>query len=390
MELLLVSHKYPPATGGMEKQSFELIKGLSSLARVHTLIYEGKESRLSFFIKLSRRIKQMLLTHPGISIIHYNDGLMAAASLIHGGYKHLKRSVTFHGLDVVFPSCVFQKMIFPRFNNFDLVFAVSKATADACSARGIATEKIRVVNNGVDVSTRIAAKRADVNQELSTRYGLDFKEKRLLIAIGRPVKRKGFSWFIDQVMPLLDFDVVLLLIGPVQGRKPFSALLLERLPSFLKDKIELFLGSPSDETALQKQLTLPGKILKVIRTDKLPLIEMNRLLGVADAFVMPNIEVPGDMEGFGLVCLEACMQGANVFASATGGITDAIEDGKNGILLPPGDEKTWSAVLNSAFSNEAPAQLTADQIIEYTADHFSWKKMSEEYFEHFSRLANGD
>ena len=383
MELLLVTHKYPPATGGMEKQSFELIKGLSYLTKVHTIVYEGQESRLSFFLKLEKRIKKMVDAHPAISIIHYNDGLLAAASLHHRVYQHLKRSVTFHGLDVVFPSRIYQRIIFPKFNKFDLVFAVSTATAAACEARAIAGDKIVVVKNGVDVASRVPANRDDINELLSERYGHDFSKKKLLIAIGRPVKRKGFSWFISEVLPLLEPEVMLLLIGPVQEKHSLSTRLIQRLPSFLRDKIELFLGYPSDETALQNLLKQTNP--NVIRTGKLPLNEMNQLLAVADAFLMPNIEVPGDMEGFGLVCLEACMQGARVFAAASGGITDAIVDQGNGTLLPSGDEKSWAAALNASLSNKNPGPLNAEQIIKFTTDNFSWKKMSEEYFQHFSR-----
>lgn len=387
MELLLVTHKYPPATGGMEKQSYELIKGLSCLTKVHTIVYEGQESRLSFFLKLEKRIKRILLANPAISMIHYNDGLLAAASLHHNSYKHLKRSVTFHGLDVVFPSRIYQKVIFPKFNKFNLVFAVSNATAIACQVRGIEGSKIEVVKNGVDVASRVLANREHIDELLTEKYRQDFSGKRLLIAIGRPVKRKGFSWFISKVLPLLEPEVIVLLIGPVQGKSSLSIRLIQSLPAFLRDKIELFLGYPSDETALRSFLKHHKP--NVIRTGKLPLNEMNQLLAVADAFIMPNIEVQGDMEGFGLVCLEACMQGARVFAAASGGITDAIVDQRNGTLLPPGDEKSWAAILNKSLSGKDSSPLSAEQIIKFTTDNFSWKKMSEEYFQHFSNLNNG-
>ncbi|MDR1601380.1 MAG: glycosyltransferase [Tannerella sp.] len=54
-----------------------------------------------------------------------------------------------------------------------------------------------------------------------------------------------------------------------------------------------------------------------------------------DAFLMPNIPVEGDMEGFGLVCLEASACGTLVFAADIDGIPDAVRNGKNGFLLPP-------------------------------------------------------
>ena len=382
MELLLVSHKYPPSTGGMEKQSFELIKGLGSLTKIHTIVYEGTESRLLFFFKLQSRINKVLRANHSIALIHFNDGLIAAVSLLHAGYKHVKRSATFHGLDVVFPSRIYQRFIFPKFNNFDLLFAVSNATAAACIARGIAVEKIVVVKNGVDTVPATPVKRTIVDATLSSKYNINLQGKRLLVAIGRPVKRKGFSWFIIQVMPLLKEDVMLLLIGPVQQKRSFLTL----LPSYLSNKMELFLGTPSDEAALHKLMQDPEVSQRVIRTGKIPRQEINQLLGVADAFIMPNINVPGDMEGFGLVCLEACMQGAKVFAAASGGITDAITDQKNGRLLTSGDKNEWATALNNSLSGYEPWQLTPEEVIQFTAANFSWKKMSEEYYAHFSNL----
>ncbi|MFP5080644.1 glycosyltransferase family 4 protein [Pedobacter sp. JCM 36344] len=386
MEILFVSHKYPPATGGMEKQSYELIRGMAALTKVHQLVYTQGESRICFFLSLEKRIKLLLSKNPGITIIHFNDGLIAAVSLLHTGYLYLKRSVTFHGLDVVFPSLLFQKVIFPKFNNFDLVFAVSSATATACRQRGISEEKTVVVKNGVDVSDGIAVTRTDIDDMMARNHGLDIRGKQVLMAIGRPVKRKGFSWFIKNVLPLLDLDTVLLLIGPTQDTTSFSHRFIGALPNRLKDKIELFLGSPSDERELRQLLEYPNQNPKVIRMGKLPLQEMNELLSVADAFVMPNIEVYGDMEGFGLVCLEACMQGAKVFAAASGGITDAIVHGKNGVLLPSGDAESWAAALNRNRLNQEDTLLSPDQIISFTTENFSWEKMSSEYHQHFLKL----
>jgi hypothetical protein len=48
---------------------------------------------------------------------------------------------------------------------------------------------------------------------------------------------------------------------------------------------------------------------------------------------MPNIRVPGDAEGFGLVALEAVVCGTAVLAADLEGITEAIQHGKNGLLV---------------------------------------------------------
>ena len=43
MSILFVSHKYPPATGGMEKQSFELIQGIAQHQKIFKIVYTGRE-----------------------------------------------------------------------------------------------------------------------------------------------------------------------------------------------------------------------------------------------------------------------------------------------------------------------------------------------------------
>src|SRR5690606_36679031 len=91
MEILFVSHKYPPATGGMEKQSYELIEGMRAHAIVRKIVYTGDESYFQFFRKLNGRILSMIHRYPKIGIIHFNDGLIAAVSLWHVGYTHLRR-----------------------------------------------------------------------------------------------------------------------------------------------------------------------------------------------------------------------------------------------------------------------------------------------------------
>lgn len=385
MEILFVTHKFPPATGGMEKQSFELINEMSQLTKVHCIVYDNKESRVNFFRKLNSRIRQIIKDNPKISIIHFNDGLLGAFSMFHWGYKHLKRSVTFHGLDVVFPGILYQKFIFPRFNRFDLIFAVSRATANACLERGIMADRMAVVNNGVDMATKRNTSRMQVDEILSQRYQVDICNKKVMVAIGRPVKRKGFSWFIKNVMPFLHQDLVLLLIGPVQEKRGSANHFYKFLPFFIKSRIELFLGAPNDEINLTKLLSGANKNSRVMRLGKLPRHEINAILDVADAFIMPNIEVSGDMEGFGLVCLEACMHGTKVFAAASGGITDAITHQANGILLPPGHIATWVYQLNQLVES-ADGHLSSEDIISFTSGRFSWRKMAEQYFLHFSNL----
>ena len=122
MEILFISHKYPPSIGGMEKQSFELTQGMKRHATVHLLCCDGAESKVRFFGLLKHRIRKKLREHPGITILHFNDGLAAAFCSGANDFPECIRSMTFLGLDVVFPNRFFQQRILPRFKHFQSIF----------------------------------------------------------------------------------------------------------------------------------------------------------------------------------------------------------------------------------------------------------------------------
>jgi len=386
MEILFVSHKYPPAVGGMEKQSYELINGMSKFAKVHSLVYCGKESRIRFFISLEKRISQILTRFPAIGVIHFNDALIASVCLRHKSYRHLYRTVTVHGLDVVFPSTVYQKHILPAFNRFDLIIAVSQATAKACIERGIRKEKVVVIPNGVDhdlLKTQPSAHFADTFKE---KHGIDIKGKTVFLALGRPVKRKGISWFLAHVVPLLAGNFIFLIVGPYHQSRPVADWLFRFLPDKTQQRLALFLGYPDDENKIRALLYQPGFKNKAVHLGKLPADELSQMLASANALVMPNIRVEGDMEGFGLVGLEASLSGAWVFASAIDGIPDAIHPDHNGTLLPPENEKVWAGILNNYIAAPNPIQVLREKSRAYSAEHFSWDKMIAAYLENFRQL----
>ncbi|MFD2597603.1 glycosyltransferase family 4 protein [Sphingobacterium corticis] len=381
---LFVSHKYPPATGGMEKQSYELIEHMKLLAVVHMIVFDGSESIISFFRKLNKRILDQLRDYPEIEMIHFNDGLIATLSLYHKGYEHIAKTVTVHGLDVVFPLRYFQKKILPRFNRFDKIIAVSSATAEAIRARGIEPERVTVVPNGIDHDWAKETDQYDMT-DLARRHPFP-KGKEYLVLLGRPVKRKGFSWFLKEVMPKLDPKYHLLIVGPYEENRSAKEWILSLLPKKINHLLALFLGHPSDQDTLRRLLHQPKYANCATHLGKLSHGELQSLLGHAKAFLMPNISVFGDMEGFGLVCLEASSRGALIFASALEGINDAIQHEKNGFLLPSENSEGWIETLNNLnFSKEEENQWRKS-FQDYTLQNFSWRKMAASYFSIFQSL----
>lgn len=376
--ILFVSHKYPPSTGGMEKQSFELINQSALYIRVHTIIYDQRESILKFFLDLNKRILEKIKQHPEIKLIHFNDGLIGALSTFHRGYEHIKTVVTLHGLDLVFPLAVFQKKILPRFNKFDLIIAVSQATALAAKQRGLDEQKVRVVLNGVH-----ALQPHKMENDISSIYSkYAFLEDRspYFIVLGRAVKRKGFSWLMKNVIPELQGNFKLIMVGPFDFKPKWKEKLIGFLPKKLRHLVTLFLGFPSDQADIRKELERLRD--KVIHLGKVPYQDLEVLLSSATAFVMPNITVAGDMEGFGLVCLEASLAGTLVVASSIEGISSAIGE-NNGIPLASMDRQAWISQLQCIINNPEEYTSKALQYQKYTAENYSWDKMAREYVDIF-------
>lgn len=383
IEILFVSHKSPPATGGMEKQSYELINGVALYIKTHTIVYDHQESLFAFFLKLNSRILTLIKANPKIKIIHFNDGLIAAIASYHKGYEQLKKTVTIHGLDVVYPLAYFQKKIIPRFNSFDRIFAVSDATAKAAHDRGIKIEKLQVIPNGVDFPEhQVKKKLADI----SHKYPDIQIDKKTFVTLGRPVKRKGFSWLLQQVIPHVDTDFQLLMLGPYSTKETLTDRLINLLPSKLKNLTMLFLGYPSDQSSLRK--ILPHCYPKVIHLGKVPFEDLQIILNESLAFLMPNIPIPGDMEGFGLVCLEASTAGSLVIASEIEGINSAVQHKKNGILVPAENSIAWINTLKEVIDNPDLYRQQAKTYAEYTRATYSWDIMARNYGNAFLEIGN--
>lgn len=370
----------------MEKQSFELTRRMNQYATVHLLCWDGSESKIRFFRKMKGRIRAMLRQFPGISILHFNDGLAAAFCSGANDFPELQRTVTLHGLDVVFPNAFFQRRILPRFSYFQSIIAVSQATARACMQRGIPAEKIIVIPNGVDhdIASYVPEKKA--REAFLQTYQSLFEGKKVLIMMGRPVLRKGFSWFLQSVLPALPPDFHVLIIGPFHERRPMTTTLLHLLPGGFRKQLELLFGLPSDEDTLRTVIRSPQLRERVTHLGKLPFTDIMQIMSAGYAFVMPNIPVPGDMEGFGLVCLEANLRQLPVVAARLEGITDAIQDQKNGWLLPAQESATWVSMLNKLHQDPAMVAGLGTQARQYVLDNFGWDTMTTAYYAHFETL----
>jgi len=375
-EILFVSHQYPPSTGGMQRQSYELIKGMENHFKVHKHVHQ-KGSKIPFFLHLKRDVLNILDQNPGIKIIHFNDGLMAAMALPLAEACDLPFFVTLHGLDVVFNSQLYQNKYFPKIARRFKGIAVSEATQKACIERGYLSENISVALNGVGHEIAKTIKEKNFRTRLSEMLGQDIENRRIILSVGRPVARKGFSFFAENILPKLSDNVIYLMAGPgFNGVKKWN-LANKLLPGNTVQLAISSLGIPTDgQRILELEKNDPNRIRYI---KGLSWEDLKQLYQTADLFVMPNLSVTGDMEGFGLVALEAAMSETPVIASNIEGITSAIVHNENGILIDEGDLTKWVETIEFLLDDRAARFELGRKGMEFTLENYSWEKMVEEY-----------
>jgi glycosyltransferase involved in cell wall biosynthesis len=341
VNLLFITRKYPPSVGGMEKVSYDLSNELSKKIPTTIISWGGPQKWLFYFLPKAFFQSLFFIPSKKITNIHLADGLLAPLGLALKIITRRKVTVTVHGLDITYKNKLYQAIIPYCLSKLDKIVCISSATKNECIKRGVPANKCTVIPWGVYPNEfKIKATR----KALEKIAGMELKNKKVLITVGRLVKRKGVSWFIENVMPKLDSNYIFLVAGSGPERTDIQNVIKAQN---LKDRVKL-LGKVSD---LDKKI----------------------LYNTADVFVMPNIKVDGDMEGFGIVAIEASSVGLPVIASRSEGIEDAVIINKTGLLYDPANAEDLLSKFSEAGS------FSKDSIKKCVQEKFGWSKITEGY-----------
>jgi phosphatidylinositol alpha-1,6-mannosyltransferase len=388
-KILFITHKYPPAIGGEEKHAFELAQGIkkSKELDLKMIVWRNRITLPYFILWGAYRRAKKILKKENIDLIYLNDGLMA-----YNG-KALKKitsaclTCTCYGLDIVHSSRFWQRRIPSKMKVMDKIIAISRATKEECLKRGIPEDKIEVIACGVDTKMKETEKNPDFLAGIENQIGIPLTDKKILLSVGRPIRRKGFSWFMENVMPRLDKDVIYLIAGSSLKKESFLRLLLKLFPKDWGEKVALFCGIGLDSPRQIKLLEREDLKNRVFILGKVSHKDLAQLYKHTDLFIMPNIPVPGDMEGFGLTALEASANGTVVAASNLEGISDAIREKKNGFLIQPCCPDAWVKKINELLDDPEYLKLSAFYFQRYTLENCGWGRMTDKYINLFTNLS---
>ncbi|NNK13885.1 MAG: glycosyltransferase family 4 protein [Desulfofustis sp.] len=242
------------------------------------------------------------------------------------------------------------------FQAADHCFAVSNYTKNLIiSECGVKSEEITVSFNGVDYQKYSPGPK---NARLEARMGSE--GKKIFFTITRLDDYKGIDKSLDAFALL-------------QNRYPDSQFLIAG-DGGDRPRIEKLIHS----LKLEKSVKLLGRI-----SDE-ELIEFYRL---ADCYVMlsrEDLDAP-NVEGFGIVFLEAAACELPIIAGNSGGIPDAVADQENGILVTPTDIEEVARAMEKMIVDTALSLQYGKSGRERVINKFSWPHMANRVISNYVR-----
>jgi phosphatidylinositol alpha-1,6-mannosyltransferase len=112
--------------------------------------------------------------------------------------------------------------------------------------------------------------------------------------------------------------------------------------------------------------------------------ELVKLYQCCDIVVLPALSSTEDVEGFGMVLLEAGAAGKPVIATRVGGIPDAVVSGETGILINPGDYRGLNNAIVELLADEHRRQAIGECARRRMQRDFSWETIVPKYEKAFS------
>lgn len=346
----------------MQRVSLQLVETLSDRSDVE-LIAVGQEASWKYIGAKTALFLLEIYTQLPVMVEKHKADVVLFSSMVTAALAPLLRSrisvpmvAINHGQDVTLPVGVYQWYLPKVFGALDGVISVSTATREASLQRGLDPAKGLALPNGFSVpKSLVQPDRDGARAKLAALLGTNFDNRFILLTTGRLILRKGHAWFLNEVIDRIKSPISYVIIG--DGLQ---------MPAVRK---------AATQCGLSDNVFLMGR-----QSDQV----LDLAYHAADLFVMPNIPVKGDMEGFGVVMLEANLAGTPVVASDLEGIKDVVENGRNGYRCEPVNADNFATTIDRVLGSELDS--LAASCVDYVYDRFTWDNVAGRYVQYLQSL----
>jgi glycosyltransferase involved in cell wall biosynthesis len=228
-----------------------------------------------------------------------------------------------------------------------MVLVVSQAMKEKVISLGADEKNVHVIPMGVDLKNKFVL--SDIS-----------KKKRSILFVGRLVEKKGLKYLIDAFNEIQKkyFDASLVIVG----KGPEETNIRNQISKYQIESSVKLMGAVTHEN-------------------------LHELYQSHELAVFPFIEdSTGDMEGFGLVMVEAMGCGCAVVASGLPAVHDIIIDNETGLLI---EQKNTSDIVKKVsflFDNSEILERLSRQGRRYVEDRFDWTVTEEKYCALFNSI----
>ncbi|MEK7540249.1 MAG: glycosyltransferase family 4 protein [Patescibacteria group bacterium] len=346
---LLATLEYPPQVGGVASFCAQVVKALpdNSLQVVtnqgHALLSKIIWPR---WIKAVKTLYQLTLKTQAKGIIVAQVLPLGTAALVVRQFTHIPVHIMVHGLDVLGPQHTWRKKVLLKWvlSSAQSVIANSRYTANLVEQLGVSPKKVTILPLGPHIQPSLDMQ---IDYTWLGSLGIEPRDTVVLCA-ARLVRRKG----IDQVIQ----------VWPEVKKK------------FDKPLKLVIAGDGPDRTRLEHLASVSGQQTSIIFTGAVSDEQLKQLFARAYCFVLPTREEPGgDVEGFGIVFLEANAFGKPVVGGKSGGVPDAIVDGLNGYLVEPNSLPMLLKAILSLLEHPELAEKMGLQGKQRVLSQFNWE-----------------
>lgn len=368
MRTLHITRNFPPLRGGMERLNARMFEAL--------LAHDGKSALIgpagsSHFVRPGTHIRELprgamaitilasiakgiaMARHVRPDVVLAGSGLTAPAAVAAARACGATPAVYLHGLDVIAPSRLYRSVWLPCIRSCQRVLVNSANTQRLAVEAGIDQWRINIVHPGTDLPGYDPGARA----RFRARHGID-DAAPILLSVGRMTARKGLAEFVARALPAILAEhpkAQFFIIGDEAADAlhrgtgaGFERIRSAALASGIADSVR-WLGPCAEQ-------------------------ELSDAYQGADMHVFPIRDIPGDVEGFGMVAIEAAAHGLATVAFNVGGVSDAVVDGRNGRLIRADDYQAFAHAVGEMLTEDAAELASTARAF---AAGFSWNRFGQ-------------
>ncbi len=336
--ILLLTLEYPPYKGGVAAYLRGMMNQLSALG--HEIFVVGETGDVDMKVSLTSRMFRPSWLLPVFRLVkivrEYRPDVVMVSHVLPVGMTALLLKIlvgtpfacVVHGMDVAVPTG------FKRW----LVGRVLRS-ADHVVCNSSYTERV-VLTYSSEIDTSVVYPSADILKHTSKPRG-----GQRVVSVGRLVERKGFDTLISAIPAVRELcaDVHLTIVGEGPDRQRLEQLCSELSVS---DCVE-FVGLLDDDA-------------------------LHDTYARSDVFCMLPREINGDVEGFGIVFLEAALHELPAVAGGSGGVPEAVAHEVSGYICDPTHKDSIVKRLVELLTHESRSIEMGRRAKERVLAEFSW------------------